>query len=324
MKRSILIYLSFFLLIVQTSLTAQNGEIWGNIYNGSKDSSLVKNAEVQFLVYQGHNLVDDSSYVKITNSKGKYRLTNLPVDSSLIYYPRLTYKSIVYYGNGVRVSLYQMKQQSDVVVYDNTSDKKDIFVPMEHLFLSHEKNIIKLKEIFLLNNRGNKTYMGQKTEDENVHYVLEFPLPAGYENLEILTPEARNSSTVKNGTLYDSALFSPGSKQYSYQLQIPYKGNEYQYTRQIIYPIGGVNVFIENPQLTVQGPGVQPMGDFNIKGKTYQHYSLKHLMPGMQLELTITNLPGKTLDFNFDIKWIVLIGVIIFLVAGFGYTFLKK
>ncbi|MBC8180647.1 hypothetical protein H8E88_05930 [candidate division KSB1 bacterium] len=324
MKKSIPIYLLFFLLIIQTSLTAQKGEIWGNIYSGSEDSSLVRNVEVQLLVYLGHNLVDDSSYVKKTNSRGKYRLTNLPVDSSLIYYPRVTFNDIVYYGNGVRISLHQLKQQSDLVVFDNTSDKKDIFVPMEHLFLSHENNVLTLKEIFLINNRGKKTYMGQKTEDENVHYVLEFPLPAGYENLKILTPDAKNSSTVKNGTLYDTALFSPGSKQYSYQFQIPYKGNEYQYTRQIIYPTGGVNVFIENPQLTIQGPGVKPMGDFNIKGKTYQHYSLKHLMPGMQLELTLTNLPGKTIGFNFDIKWIVLLVVVGFLIVGFGYTFLKK
>jgi len=62
------------------------------------------------------------------------------------------------------------------------------------------------------------------------------------------------------------------------------------------------------------------MGDFNIKGKTYQHYSLQRMMPGMQLNLTLTNLPGKTVD----IKWIILIVVIVFLVVGFGYTFLKK
>ncbi len=320
MKKSKLIYLLFFLLIIQTSLIAQKGEIWGKIYNGSEDSSLVADKDVQLFVYRGHNLIDDSSCVKKTTSKGKYRLTTLPVDSSLIYYPRVNYHDIIYYGNGVRITKNQFRVQSDVVVYDTTSEKKNIFVPMEHLFLTQQDEKILVKEIFLFENRGKKTYMGQKATSENVHYVLEFPLPAGSENLEILSPEAQNSVAVENNTLYETDLLPPGTRQFSYQLQIPYTGNKWQYARPVIYPTGGVNIFVSDPNLTIKGPGVMPMGDFQIKGKTFQHLSVKHLMPGMQLDLTLINLPGKT----FDIKWIILIVVIVFLVVGFGYTVLKR
>ena len=320
MKKSKLIYLLFFLFIIQTSLIAQKGEIWGNIYNGSADSSLVADMDVQLLVYRGHALNDDSSYVKKTNTRGKYWLTNLPVDSSFIYYPSVNYHDIIYYGNGVRITNNQFRVQSDVVVYDTTSEKKNIFVPMEHLFLTQQGEKILVKEIFLFQNQGNKTYLGQKANSDNVHYVLEFPLPSGSENLEILSSEAQNSVTVENNTIYETDLLPPGSRQFSYQLQVPYSGNKWQYVRPVIYPTGGVNVFVSDPNLTIEGPGVMPMGDFQIKGKTFQYFSVKNLMPGMQLELTLINLPGKTID----IKWIILFIVLGFLILGFGYTFLKR
>ena len=320
MKRSMLLYLLFFVLITQSVLTAQTKEIWGYVYNVTNDSALIPNTEVQFLVYRGHSLIDDSSYVKKTNSNGKYRLISLPDDSSLTYYPRVNFIDITYYGAAVRFTKKQSKFQGDVVVYDTTADKRNIFTSMEHLFLSHENGKILVKEIFLLQNRGKRTYMGNKRNRENVRLVLEFQLPVSYENLEILTPESQNYVYVENNTLYESNLFSPGTKQFSYQFQIPYSNTEWKYQRPIVYPIGGVNIFIEDPQLTVEGPGVKPMGDFNIKGKTYQYYSLQHLMPGMQLDLTLTKLPAKTID----IKWIILIVAVVFLVVGFGYTFLKK
>jgi hypothetical protein len=43
-------------------------------------------------------------------------------------------------------------------------------------------------------------------------------------------------------------------------------------------------------------------------------------MPGMELSLAIKNLPGK----SFSLQWLVLIGVIILLVIGFGYTLTKS
>jgi len=321
-------FLVLFTLLLSVSVNAQPVEIWGKIYDGTEDSSLVKNAEISLLVYRGHQLIDDSSYVKKTNSKGVYRFRQIPGDSTLIYYPRITYYDIVYYGNGVRTKKQQSKYQSNVVVYNTTSEKNNIFASMEHLFLTYENGRITVKEIFLLNNRGKKTYMGEKGENENINYVLEFPLPAGYENLKILTAEAQNTGTIKNGTLFDTALFSPGTKQYSYEFQIPIRGTEWSYSRQIIFPTGGVNVFLADPQLTLQGAGGKAMGDFNIKGKNYQHYALQNLMPGMQLNLTLANLPGKSMiklpGNAVDLKWIVLIFVIVSLVVGFGYTFLKK
>jgi len=173
------------MLLIATSLSAQSVEIWGKVFNGTEDSSLVKNIEVSLLAFRGHQLLDDSSYVQKTSSKGVYRFRKMPEDSTLIYYPRVTYHDIVYYGNGVRVKKQQSKVQSNVVVYDKTTEKNNIFASMEHLFLSLENGRIIVKEIFLLSNRGKRTYMGKKTADENINYVLEFPLPAGFENLEI-------------------------------------------------------------------------------------------------------------------------------------------
>ena len=317
------IKLFLFLLItvlLPAALLAKGGEIWGYVYNGTEDSTTIANTEVQFLVYQKHTLIDDSSYVLKTNSQGMYHLTNIPVDSTLIYYPRVDFHSIVYYGKGVIVTPQNNKQQSHVVVYDTTSDKKHIAVQMEHLFIIEENGKIIVREIYLILNTGKRTYLGKKIPDTNHHHVLEFPLPEGYENVELLTPDAQNSVVIENDFLIDMALFPPGSRQLSFQLQIPHKGKEWHYTRPLSYPTGSINIFLSQPELTLEGPGIVPMGDFSIRNTNYQRFAVQHLMPGMQLDITLKNLPRKSIP----IQLIVLGIVAVFLLVGFGYTLLKK
>ena len=109
----------------------QTGKISGTVYNGSADSTIIANAKVSLLVYQGHNVVDDSSYATTTNSKGSFEFTSLQLDSTLIYYPRSTFKSIVYYGDAVRLTDKARETKTDVVVYDTTSSAKKIAIQLE-------------------------------------------------------------------------------------------------------------------------------------------------------------------------------------------------
>ena len=309
-----------FVLLFHNPALAKTGEISGLVFNGTKDSSLVKNINVNLLVYKGHELINDSTYSQQTNSQGKYQFTSIQIDTNLIYYPRVTFHSIVYYGNGVRFEKEVTKLKANVVVYDTTSQKKDIYVQMEHLFLEEENGKISVREIFLFVNKGKRTFLGEKVNQANIHYVLKFPLPEGFENFQLITREAQNAITFKNNTLYETDLMSPGTRQFSYRYQIAHRGKEWNYQRPIIYPTGSVNIFLSNPELGLEGQGIMPMGDFVIRGKNYQHYSIQNLMPGMNLELTLKNLPDKTID----IKWIILIVVALFLVIGFSYTLLKK
>jgi hypothetical protein len=299
---------------------AQTGKISGYVYNGSADSSIVPNIEVNLLVNKGHSVIDDSSYIQRTDAKGKFEFDNLKLDSTLIYYPRATFKSIVYYGQAARFTDKQNSFENDVVVYDTTSNENKIFFQLEHLFIDTEPGKLLIREIFIANNTGDKTFIGKNFDEPTKHYVLQFPLPPTAEDVEILTPEAQNWVRIEGTTLYYNELMSPGSRQFSYRFVVPFKKKEWQLTRLNIYPTGAVNIFVSNPGLTIEGPGVQSMGEFSIRGTTYQRYSVAHLMPGMELNLVIKNLPGRSIP----IQWLVLAGVIVLLAAGFAYTIIKS
>ena len=308
------------ILIFQPPLWSQTGKISGYIYNGSADSTIIANAEVDLLVYRGHDLVDDSSYVKRTDSGGKFKFSFLKTDSTLTYYPRSSFKSIVYYGKAVRLNDKSAAGQSDVVVFDTTSSAKRIYFQLEHLFIDAEPGKLNLREIFIMNNLGHKTYVGKNFQQPNKHYVIKFPLPENFSDVQILTPEAQNWIKIDGHTLYHTELMSPGFRQFSFQYSIPYREKERQLIRPIIYPIGSVNIFVSNPELKIEGPGVESMGDFGIRGTNYQRYAVANLMPGMALDLTVKNLPGT----KISIQWIILIAVVILLLVGFVYTFKKS
>jgi len=315
----ILKMLIFSLMLINFQLRSQTGKISGVVYNESQDSAIVAAIDVNLIIYKGHNLVDDSSFSVKTDDKGKFEFSSLKTDSTLVYYPTASYKSIVYYGRPARLTEKQNFMQSDVAIYDTTSMADKIIFQLEHLFIDAEAGKLLFREIFIANNIGNKTFIGKNYSQSDKHYVLQFPLPPNFEEVEILTPEAQNWVYIDGGTLYHAELMSPGSRQFSYRFQVPYKKTEWQLSRPISYPIGAVNIFVSNPELTLEGPGVMPQGEFPIRGKSYQRYYVSHIMPGMTLELTIENLPSGTVS----VEWIVIIVVVVLLVVGFGYT-LKK
>lgn len=317
----------FFVALLLLSLLnfpslAQTGKISGYVYNGSADSTIISNMQVELLIYRGHNLIDDSSNVELTDAKGRFEFTNLKIDSTLLYYPRSTFSSIVYYGRAVRLTDKMSVMSSDVVVYDTTYSADQILFQLEHLFIDAEPGKIFFREIFIMNNMGNQTYIGKHFDQEDRHYVLEFPLPDGFEEVEILTPEAQSWVKIDGTSLYHTELMSPGSRQFSYRFVVPNKNKEWQFSRPILYPLGAVNIFVSNPELIIEGPGVAAMGDFSIRGTNYQRYSVAHVMPGMELALTIKNLPASS--FALSSQSVVLIAVIVLLILGFGYTFLRK
>ena len=311
-----------YLLIFNSALMAQNGKISGYVYNGSADSTVISDVEVNLLVYRGHNVVDDSSYATTTNRNGRYEFTSLKLDSTLIYYPRSAFNSIVYYGDAVRLSNESIAAETDVVMYDTTSSVNKIAIQLEHLFIDAEPGKMFFREIFIINNMGDKTFVGEHFDQSKRHYVLKFLLPENFEDVEIMTPEAQNWVKLDGQTLYHTELMSPGSRQFSFRFAIPYKETEWQFFRPINYPTSAVNIFVSNPELIIEGAGIQSMGDFGIRGTNYQRYSAQHLMPGMELALTVKNLPMKT--FALSTEWLVLIAVFILLIVGFGYTMKKS
>lgn len=308
------------LLLANMSVFAQTGEIHGVIYNFTEDSAVVKNIAVNFLKYHGHELLDDSSLVTETDYQGNFSMKNLPLDSTLLFYPKVTFNSVVYYGNEVRLTHKIPSVHSNVVVFDTTSDLSHIVFQMEHIFLEEEQGRVAVQEIFLIANTGKKTYLGSKIQNSNHNYVLKFPLPDKQENFELLTAETQNSVFVENNTLYDTDLLPPGNRQLSFRLQVPHSGKEWHYTRSTIYPTFGINIFLSQPEITIEGAGIMPMGEFPIKGKTYQRFSIQHLMPGMPLDIALKNLPAKSVQ----VQWIVLIAVGLLAILGFSYTFFKR
>lgn len=317
----------FFLSLLLLSLAnfasfAQTGTIAGYVKNGSADSAVIAGAEVNLLVNRGYSVLDDSSYRKQTDANGRFQFTNLKIDSSLLYYPRASFVDIVYYGQAVRLTDKDPAAESDVVVYDTTSSAEKVVMQLEHLFIDAEPGRLLFREIFVMTNVGNKTFIGTHFDHPDAHFVWQFPLPHGFEDVEILTPEAQNGVRIDGGTLYHTELMSPGSRQFSFRFSVPVKRRDWPFSRPILYPSGAINIFVGNPQLTLEGPGVTALGEFSIRGTTYQRYSALHLMPGMALNFTIKNIPATA--FSFSIQWLVLAGVVILLVAGFIYTIRKS
>ena len=319
MKKNITLLSVILVLAFVLNLHAQNGKIWGYVYNGTQDSSRVAKAEVKLVVYNMQGIVDDSSYVAHTDRSGKFQVTNLKLDTTLIYYPKTSFSDIVYYGHGVRLSEDSPVHQSDIVVYDSTKDKSHIIVQMDHIFLEEVGDKISFRETVILSNNGKKTYMGEQMPGGGHFLVLQFPLPHDAENVQLLSQESQASMFIDNGKLIDTALFPPGMRQISYQFEVPKKGKVWHFSRQVEFPTMSANIFLRQPNLVVEGPGIQPMGDFPLRNVNYKHFMITHVMPGTPLQITLKNLSGRALQ----IQWLVLGIVAVLLLLGFGYTMLK-
>ena len=204
---------------------AQGTEIAGRLMNGSQPNGVIAGTEVRLTGRLSTNERLERSAV--TNDEGWYRFTELPGDTADVYVLSAEFGGVEYASRLIAFVLGETEIESDLLVYEHTSDPADLDQHGHHYILEipggpHE---VTVTEVIALANHGQRTF--------HDHQGLGFPLPPLATNVEPM--EGFETGTVYDGAIHLSVPIRPGNHQVAFRYKMP-AGSPFRFSGHVAMP----------------------------------------------------------------------------------------
>lgn len=314
--RNIIFFLLLFLFLPGTSFAEElpPGEIKGSVLNKTLNGARVKDLEIILYRYK-ENKGAEVARTK-TDPNGSFLFQGLNRDKRIPYYASAKYKEVDYFSEMTHF-LEKKELSFDLSVYEATDQNKDIHIKMHHILLetdNNTKDTFVVREIMIVENQGNKTYVGSKEVQPGKKETLRISLPKNAKNIQSIFPMAVNPW----GGFSTVTAFSPGAKRIMFSYTIKPGGADYKFEKNLylktdsfnfIFPENGIQA--KSDQLIYKGP--TPNSDQGFS------YLVGKNMTGESKIVIRLSLPSTDNLF----KWVIA-GLVMALVGtGFVLSLLK-
>ncbi len=280
------LFLIVFLFVIQSNSRA-DVTVSGNVVNGTRDSSAVKNITVQLQkMKSGDNAPVDLDKIK-TSASGKFKFVINNFDSSSSYFSMVEYQGASYYS-GADQALAQK-----IVIFDSTQSLNHVSTLMHHFLIDDLGSVINIRETRIIHNPDMYAITGGIHNTHIGEAVLQFSLPDNYLNFKPVSVYFGSNLSAHGTTVLTNAVLFPGNSQISYSYQVPWNNNSAgialtlgQYTRSF-------DVFLNSTDVDIISDQLQDLGPFNIRNTQYKRYNAAELQAGTPVSFTIQRAARK-------------------------------
>jgi hypothetical protein len=295
------------IFVLAVTVGAQDvGVLQGQVVNGTANGPQVgAGITVTLHVSQGGNEI--GSLETKTDATGRFRFEGLATDAALAgqgtgtlagqgtgtleYWPEAVYLGVPYLSaDPYRFEGGQTTLNGSITVYETTADDRAIRLNSVHFIAESFDQVLRISEIHLFGNTGDRTYIGR---DGQTVYI---PLPEEAVGLtfEGETPAGRFVEGDMPTGVMDTQPVPPGTETslvvFSYHLMST--GKTVRLERSFVYPVADLNVLVAQPGLTLQSDQLQPVGSRSFQSRQYELYTTQDLLPGTPLVIEFVPVGG--------------------------------
>ncbi|HET6837015.1 MAG TPA: hypothetical protein VFH24_03170 [Gemmatimonadales bacterium] len=203
-----------------------------------------------------------------TDRRGHFRFSYRP-DSATFYLASSRYAGIEYFSTPLPTNPARPDTNIHIMVYD-TSSSAPVELEARHLVLTRpgEDGTRGVLDLIMLRNPGRYTRIAPDTLGVSWGVAL----LRGTSGLEVGESDISAEAISRKGdSLMIGAAIAPGEKQLTLQYQVPSRVSvlELPLTADSV----PVNVLIEEPGVSVTGPGLQPADSQVLQGRSFRRWS---------------------------------------------------
>ncbi len=310
MKRSF----SYILAGLLISGSLFGGTISGKIRNGSKGQGIPENLTVRLfkIPREGDETAKRVLSAALPARGSKFLFSNVPFDSTAIFLPEVEYRGVKYYGDSVWVSSGNSRETSNIIVYDTTASDSALSILSHHLLIEPQGKFVLVEEIIVVENSGDRTFLGNLANGAKTHPDFYFQLPEKATNLVYVDLNQSKSFEKTDGGFYDKSPFLPGRKQYRFAYDLPSPNPSLSFAKIITLPTRKLDIIPMDSTLIISGANFDV---FKISDTPISAYQLKNLPTRRQINIEIAGLRALPTNLTF---WF-LIGFVLVLLMSAGF-----
>ncbi|MBN1659242.1 MAG: hypothetical protein JXA93_12615 [Anaerolineae bacterium] len=282
------------LLLVAPHVTAQgSGAIEGQVVNGTQGGPAIDaGISVTLHVFQGGAEIDTQETT--TGPGGAFRFEGLDTDLTLEYWIEATYQDVTYTAQEPYLFAEgETTLQAVANVFETTDADAAIRISSVHMIAESFGQALRVTEIHLLSNTGDRAFVGQPGEG-GTRFTLSIPLPEGAVGISFDEGMAEDRFVQVEGGLLDTDPVAPGQSTsmvfFSYHLMVA--GDRVQIDRAFDYPVDTLNVLVVQPGLGLESEQLEALGLQSIQGRQYDMYEIRGLPAGTALSMDLIPVAG--------------------------------
>jgi hypothetical protein len=293
-----LLFLALLMAIVMAlpALAQAQGEgvIEGTVENGTPSGPAVgAGLPVTLRLFLGD--LEMEAIETTTADDGSFRFEGLDMDPAMQYWPEVVYLGAVYGGDEpLQFAEGQSELVTTLMVYETTTDDSDIRLNSVHMIAESFGQVLRVSEIHLFGNDGDRAYVGAPGEDGRLATVT-IPLPDGAVGLSFGGDVDPERLLEVEGGLLDTEPVVPGPESslvfFSYHVVVA--GETVAMERRFAYPVDDLNILVAQPGLALTGGGLTSQGVELFQGRQYQFYTAQALGADTALDLEFAVLPEE-------------------------------
>ncbi|NKB67919.1 MAG: hypothetical protein GKR89_12735 [Candidatus Latescibacteria bacterium] len=276
-------------LVLSTVQIAAAATVRGYVINPINEVRIAT-AEVVFFTNQGGQLQEVLR--KGTDAQGNFSFSGPFIEPGLEFVLAALYQGVPYSTSPLVVGA---QDQIILEVYEPTSTTDQIEVATHSIFLNVRPDRVGLGHLVQVENRGQKTFVGQGEGDQR--QVLEFVLPEGIFNL------TGQVQATPEGRFFDNRPLPPGLSQFFFSFEISADQLDGGYEYPVLYPTRQLDIFLDPSTIEPQGPFVD-MGPVDLHDQQYRRLAMTDLEAGQRVWIPLP----LSQSMRWLLKWLALGG----------------
>ena len=182
-KALVLLFALVFVLSTATGVQARQtgSQIAGAVINGTPNGSLPEGGQVTIQFYTDQAL--GNSYTTDLNPDGSFDFNDLSGEVGNYFVVFMEYKGVVYSSTETQL-LADDNPKVQVMIYETTDTQENIIITNVYYLVYPGDNGYQLTEVFRIENRGQRTYIGKMVD--GVLSTFSWAPPQGAQDISFL------------------------------------------------------------------------------------------------------------------------------------------
>ncbi len=317
MKR---IYYNLMLIILMFNGVALAGSIKGKVTNGTVGFKVPNNITVELSRYFQNQQDTKFKLKTTTNKSGYFSFKNVTPDSSAYYQPTVLYKAVSYTGKAAVITTEKQTAESDVKVYEPTKSDSLLLVSMHHFLISPAEGFLSIKEVLLIENSGDRTYVGAIPTKSGKFITINYKLPKDATNISLGSGLMSCCVESDAGGFYDTMEIQPGGKQIAFSYRIKAIQKQISFTKQVTLPTKEFDVLLYGSNAVLTGIGLREMKTQKFQNTDIKRFTAYNLKAGQRVVLNLAGLTGTPTNWSI----FILAGIVVILLLTGIFIYFKQ
>lgn len=291
------------------------GDIKGRVINATLDNKGIKGLEVILEpITKGKKMNERRTK---TDPKGFFSFRGVRSDGNISYHLSTRYKNVDYTSRDVHFDR-KKTQTLDLSVYETTNQDNDISIKMNHIFLDRENDFFQISEAVIIENKGNRVYVGSKDLSSGKKGTLRISLSKNATDLRFEPHAARFMINTVDGFI-DTSEIMPGTKRVLFSYAIKADDLRYKLIKNMPFKTENLSVVFPDKGFIVKSNQVAFNKKVEDSGRQLFLMAGKDFAKGSQVILELNSVESKKL-----FPWIIVSMLVLFIAIGAVIPLIKR